>query len=185
MPLIVKSCPGFLVNRVLAPYLLGSIARMQEGTEKEKLDAAAEKFGMPMGPIELADVVGLDVCMNVNETLGSGTSNDNDLARLVSAGKLGKKTGQGFMPGRRARRRRPTRTYDEEELERLGEEMLKPLIDECERALDDGIVANADLVDAGVIFGTGFAPFRGGPLHYRRSKARLAKALRRPPEHQA
>ena len=176
MPLIVKSCPGFLVNRVLAPYLLGSIARMQEGTEKEKLDAAAEKFGMPMGPIELADVVGLDVCMNVNETLGSGTSNDNDLARLVSAGKLGKKTGQGFYAWEKGKAQKADTDFDEEELERLGEEMLKPLIDECERALDDGIVANADLVDAGVIFGTGFAPFRGGPLHYRRSKNKAGES---------
>lgn len=169
MPLIVKSCPGFLVNRVLAPYLLGSIGRYQEGTPKEKLDAAAEKFGMPMGPIELADVVGLDVCMNVNETLGSGASKDNDLARLVSAGKLGKKTGEGFYKWDKGKAQKAEASYDESELERLGEDMLKPLIDECERALEDGIVANADLVDAGVIFGTGFAPFRGGPLHYRRS----------------
>jgi len=113
--------------------------------------------------------VGLDVCMNVNETLGSGASNDNDLARLVSAGKLGKKTGQGFYTWDKGKPKKATAAYDEAELERLGEEMLKPLIDECERALHDGIVANHDLVDAGVIFGTGFAPFRGGPLHYRRS----------------
>jgi len=166
----VKSCPGFLVNRVLAPYLLGSIGRMQEGTPKEKLDAAAEKFGMPMGPIELADVVGLDVCMNVNETLGSGPAQDSDLGRLVAAGKLGKKTGQGFYTWDKGKAQKAGTDYDEAELERLGEEMLKPLIDECERVLEDGIVANADLVDAGVIFGTGFAPFRGGPLHYRRSR---------------
>jgi 3-hydroxyacyl-CoA dehydrogenase / enoyl-CoA hydratase / 3-hydroxybutyryl-CoA epimerase len=176
MPLIVKSCPGFLVNRVLAPYLLGSIGRYQEGTPKEKLDAAAEKFGMPMGPIELADVVGLDVCMNVNETLGSGASKDNDLARLVSAGKLGKKTGEGFYKWEKGKAQKAATTYDEDELERLGQDMLKPLIDECERALDDGIVANADLVDAGVIFGTGFAPFRGGPLHYRRAQARSGES---------
>jgi len=176
MPLIVKSCPGFLVNRVLAPYLLGSIGRYQEGTPKEKLDAAAEKFGMPMGPIELADVVGLDVCMNVNETLGSGASKDNDLARLVSAGKLGKKTGEGFYNWEKGKAQKAATTYDEDELERLGQDMLKPLIDECERALEDGIVANADLVDAGVIFGTGFAPFRGGPLHYRRSQSKAGES---------
>lgn len=176
MPLIVKSCPGFLVNRVLAPYLLGSIGRYQEGTPKEKLDAAAEKFGMPMGPIELADVVGLDVCMNVNETLGSGASKDNDLARLVSAGKLGKKTGEGFYTWEKGNAQKAATTYDDDELERLGQDMLKPLIDECERALEDGIVANADLVDAGVIFGTGFAPFRGGPLHYRRAQAKSGES---------
>ncbi len=170
LPLIVQSCPGFLVNRVLAPYLLGSITRLQEGTPKEKLDAAAEKFGMPMGPIELADVVGLDVCMNVNETLGSGPAQDSDLGRLVAAGKLGKKTGRGFYIWDKGKAQKAAADYDEAELEKLGEEMLKPLIDECERVLEDGIVANADLVDAGVIFGTGFAPFRGGPLHYRRSQ---------------
>ncbi|RIA47479.1 3-hydroxyacyl-CoA dehydrogenase NAD-binding domain-containing protein [Dichotomicrobium thermohalophilum] len=176
LPLIVKSCPGFLVNRVLAPYLLGSITRLQEGTPKEKLDAAAEKFGMPMGPIELADVVGLDVCMNVNETLGSSPAQDSDLGRLVAAGKLGKKTGQGFYTWEKGKPQKAGTDYDEAELERLGEEMLKPLIDECERVLDDGIVANADLVDAGVIFGTGFAPFRGGPLHYRRSKDKAGES---------
>ncbi len=170
LPLIVKSCPGFLVNRVLAPYLLGSITRLQEGAPKEKLDAAAEKFGMPMGPIELADVVGLDVCMSVNETLGSGPAQDSDLGRLVAAGKLGKKTGQGFYIWEKGKPKKAAAEYDEAELDQLGGEMLKPLIDECERALEDGIVASADLVDAGVIFGTGFAPFRGGPLHYRRSQ---------------
>jgi len=170
MPLIVKSCPGFLVNRVLAPYLLGAIGRYQEGTPKETLDAAAEKFGMPMGPIELADVVGLDVCMSVNETLGSGASKGSDLSRLVAAGKLGKKSGEGFYKWDNGKAQKAAAEHDESELERLGAEMLKPLIDECERVLEDGIVANADLVDAGVIFGTGFAPFRGGPLHYRRSQ---------------
>ncbi len=170
MPLIVKSCPGFLVNRVLAPYLLGAIGRYQEGTPKETLDAAAEKFGMPMGPIELADVVGLDVCMSVNETLGSGASKGSDLSRLVAAGKLGKKSGEGFYKWDSGKAQKAAAEHDESELERLGAEMLKPLIDECERVLEDGIVANTDLVDAGVIFGTGFAPFRGGPLHYRRSQ---------------
>ncbi len=170
MPLIVQSCPGFLVNRVLAPYLLGSIGRYQEGMPKEKLDAAAEKFGMPMGPIELADVVGLDVCMNVNETLGSGAAKDSDLARLVSAGKLGKKSGEGFYKWEKGKAQKADISYSQDELQRLGEELLKPMIDECERCLADQVVANADLVDAGVIFGTGFAPFRGGPLHYRQSQ---------------
>jgi 3-hydroxyacyl-CoA dehydrogenase/enoyl-CoA hydratase/3-hydroxybutyryl-CoA epimerase len=170
MPLIVQSCPGFLVNRVLAPYLLGSIGRYQEGMPKEKLDAAAEAFGMPMGPVELADVVGLDVCLNVSETLGSGASKDSDLARLVSAGKLGKKAGEGFYKWEKGKAQKADIAYSADELQRLGEELLKPMIDECERCLEDQVVANADLVDAGVIFGTGFAPFRGGPLHYRQSQ---------------
>lgn len=169
MPLVVKSCPGFLVNRVLAPYLMASIGRYQEGTPKEKIDAAAEKFGMPMGPISLADVVGLDVCLNVSKTLGPGAAENSDLARLVKAGKLGKKTGEGFYKWEKGKPVKAESSFDQVELEALGEELLKPLIDECERCVEEGIVANADLVDAGVIFGTGFAPFRGGPLHYRQN----------------
>lgn len=176
MPLTVKSSPGFLVNRVLAPYLMAAIGRYQEGTPKEKIDAAAEKFGMPMGPIELADVVGLDICLDVSKTLASGATKDSDLARLVSAGKLGKKSGEGFYKWAKGKPVKPKTEFDTAELEALGEELLKPLIDECERALEDGVVANADLVDAGVIFGTGFAPFRGGPLHYRRTRQKQGEA---------
>ena len=166
LPLIVKSCPGFLVNRVLSPYMMEAVRRYAEGTPRDKIDQAALKFGMPMGPLELMDMVGLDIANKVGAELGSGAPQDNPLSRLVSAGKLGKKTGEGFYVWEEGKPKREETVYDEAELDRLGRELIKPMLDECERALADGIVANADHVDAGVIFGTGFAPFRGGPLHF-------------------
>ena len=170
LPLIVKSCPGFLVNRVLTPYMMGAVRRYAEGTPRDKIDQAALKFGMPMGPLELMDLVGLDIANKVGEQLGSGSPEDNPLSRLVRAGKLGKKSGEGFYVWENGKPKRGETIYDADELDRLGRELIKPMLDECERALADGIVLNADHVDAGVIFGTGFAPFRGGPLHYRRAQ---------------
>jgi len=170
LPLVVKSCPGFLVNRVLAPYMFDAMRRYQDGTPKEKIDEAALKFGMPIGPIELADVVGLDVAKNVAEVLGGGVPKDSELARLVAAGKLGKKSGEGFYTWVEGKAQKGEAKFDDAELEALGRDLVKPLIDECEKCLAEGIVESADHVDAGVIFGTGFAPFRGGPLHYRKSQ---------------
>ena len=167
-PLIVKSCPGFLVNRVLAPYMMGAMARLEKGEPSEKLDDAAKAFGMPMGPIELADTVGLDVCAHVGRILKlGGEEQGSRLDTLVKAGKLGKKSGEGFYQWRDGKPVRAERKWDAGELERLGRLLVEPLIAECERARDERIVESADMVDAGVIFGTGFAPFRGGPLHYR------------------
>ena len=169
-PLIVKSCPGFLVNRVLAPYMLDGARRYQEGEPREKIDQAALKFGMPMGPLELSDIVGLDICKHVAETLNLGPVEDSELDRLVKNGKLGKKTGEGFYVWEKGKPKRQQASFDEEDLELLGRELIRPMLDECERALAERIVESADHVDAGVIFGTGFAPFRGGPLHYRKQE---------------
>ncbi|MGO9983307.1 MAG: 3-hydroxyacyl-CoA dehydrogenase NAD-binding domain-containing protein [Rhodomicrobium sp.] len=168
-PLIVKSVPGFLVNRVLAPYMFDALKRMAEGTPKEQIDAAAEKFGMPMGPIELVDVVGLDVALSVAKVLGMPTPEDNPLMRLVGQKKLGKKSGEGFYKWVGGKAQKMAVNADSAGLEALGSDLVKPLIDECEKSLAEGVVPDADHVDAGVIFGTGFAPFRGGPLHYRAS----------------
>lgn len=177
-PLITKSTPGFLVNRVLGPYMFDAMRRLDNGELKEKIDAAAEKFGMPMGPIELADTVGLDICAHVAEVLGSPAPTDSALARLVASKKLGKKSGEGFYVWKdgKPEKAKPVgnssdgkdgeKRYSEADLERLGKELVAPLIAECEKCLAEGVVADADHVDAGVIFGTGFAPFRGGPLHY-------------------
>ncbi len=166
-PLIVKSCPGFLVNRVLAPYMLDGVRRYQEGEPREKIDQAALKFGMPMGPLELSDVVGLDICKHVAETLNLGPVEDSELDRLVKNGKLGKKSGEGFYVWDKGKPKRQKVSFDAEDLETLGSDLVKSMLDECERALAERVVESADHVDAGVIFGTGFAPFRGGPLHYR------------------
>jgi len=176
LPLVVKSCPGFLVNRVLAPYLMETVRRYQLGEPREKIDQAALKFGMPMGPLELMDLVGLDIANHVGEELRLAPDTDNVLSSLVRQGKLGKKTGKGFYMWDKGKPKREEVSYDPAELERLGRELMKPMLDEAERALEDNIVANADHVDAGVIFGTGFAPFRGGPLHYRRTHGQAAEA---------
>jgi 3-hydroxyacyl-CoA dehydrogenase/enoyl-CoA hydratase/3-hydroxybutyryl-CoA epimerase len=168
-PLIAKSSPGFVVNRVLAPYMMGAMQRLERGEIREKIDEAARTFGMPMGPIELADTVGLDVCAHVGRILklapGGG---QNKLDEMVAAGKLGKKSGEGFYAWKDGKpvKAEPEKPWEKFELERLGRELVDPLIREAARVREERIVESADLVDAGVIFGTGFAPFRGGPLHF-------------------
>ncbi len=169
-PLIVKSCPGFLVNRVLAPYMMEAVRRFQEGTPRDKIDQAALKFGMPMGPLELHDLVGLDIAAEVAKKLDLGPVDESEVGRLVRAAKLGKKTGEGFYVWEKGKPKRDETQYDPQELARLGRELIQPMLMESEKALQEGVVESADHVDAGVIFGTGFAPFRGGPLHYLQSE---------------
>ncbi len=163
LPLPVKSAPGFLVNRVLAPYLMAAMRAVDEGIAPETVDEAALAFGMPMGPIELADTVGLDICVAVGKLLGDAGAPPAKLMELVGAGKLGKKSGQGFYNWRdgKAAKQAPGNVPDG-----LAQRLVEPYVNEAKAALRDGVVADADLVDAGAIFGTGFAPFRGGPLHY-------------------
>lgn len=168
-PLITKDVPGFLVNKVLTPYMFKAFERLEKGEDKEKIDEAVRTFGMPMGPIELADSVGLDICLHVAKILGGGGTEGSKLERLVSSGRLGKKTGEGFYLWKDGKPVRGKSEFSKAELERLGKEIVQPIIDESQKALDEGVVASADLVDAGMIFGTGFAPFRGGPLHYKAS----------------
>jgi 3-hydroxyacyl-CoA dehydrogenase/enoyl-CoA hydratase/3-hydroxybutyryl-CoA epimerase len=175
-PLIVKSVPGFLVNRVLAPYMLAAMSRLEKGEAKERIDEAARTFGMPMGPIELVDTVGLDVGAHVAKVLGFKTDG-SQLERLVAAGKLGKKSGSGFYEWKEGRAVKPDTQLDKRDLERLGRELVEPLIAECERCRDEKLVESGDLVDAGVIFGTGFAPFRGGPLHFRKNEGGAVAAV--------
>ena len=163
LPLPVKSAPGFLVNRVLAPYLMTAMRAVDEGIAPEAIDEAAVAFGMPVGPIELADSVGLDICLAVGRMLGKEGEPPRRLDEHVAAGRLGKKTGTGFYTWRNGRpQKQPTAAVPAG----LDRRLIDPLIAEARAALDEGIVADADLVDAGAIFGTGFAPFRGGPLHY-------------------
>ncbi len=167
-PLPTKSSPGFLVNRVLAPYLMEAITMLLEGYEKEAIDASAIRFGMPMGPIELADVVGLDVCMKVAETLAEGdVSAQRDLLQgMIDDNRLGKKTGEGFYRWEKGRADREKRNLDSPYGDEIAERLMKPFLAECKAASRDGIVADDDLLDAGIIFGTGFAPFTGGPMNY-------------------
>ncbi|HMA30524.1 MAG TPA: 3-hydroxyacyl-CoA dehydrogenase family protein, partial [Casimicrobiaceae bacterium] len=179
LPLPVKSAPGFLVNRVLAPYLMSAMRCVDEGIAPETVDAAAVAFGMPMGPIELADTVGLDICVAVGRMLDRGGEIPKRLAERVAAGQLGRKTGQGFYAWAGGK---PKKNAAGAVPAGLAQRLVDPLVAEAQAALAEGVVADADLVDAGAIFGTGFAPFRGGPLHYARSGAtggRPAGALER------
>lgn len=165
-PLIVKSCKGFLVNRVLAPYMMESVRQLDEGVPPEKIDQAALDFGMPMGPIELIDVVGLDIAKHVSHSLELGDADNSELGRLVAKGKLGKKTGEGFYVWNEGKPEKNKEDYEEAELIALADELISPLLTECEKCDEENIAPNRGLIDAGIIFGTGFAPFRGGPLHY-------------------
>jgi 3-hydroxyacyl-CoA dehydrogenase/enoyl-CoA hydratase/3-hydroxybutyryl-CoA epimerase len=168
LPLPVRSAPGFLVNRVLAPYLMAAMRCVDEGVAPEAVDEAAVAFGMPMGPIELADTVGLDICLAVGRMLGRDGDAPRALAAHVAAGELGRKTGKGFYAWVDGRAQKSAPGAIPAGLDRR---LVDPLVAEAQAALADGIVADADLVDAGAIFGAGFAPFRGGPLQYARSIA--------------
>jgi 3-hydroxyacyl-CoA dehydrogenase len=166
-PVVVKSAPGFLVNRVLMPYMLGAVERVERGESKELLDAAAVAFGMPMGPIELMDTVGLDVGKSVASELGHAVPEDSQFARLIAAGKLGRKTGEGFYKWEKGKAvKGPAPAHAD--LAGLGRELVKPLVDTTEVVVGDGVVASPELADIGVILGTGFAPFLGGPLKARK-----------------
>jgi 3-hydroxyacyl-CoA dehydrogenase/enoyl-CoA hydratase/3-hydroxybutyryl-CoA epimerase len=183
LPLVAKSSPGFVVNRVLGPYMMAALMRVEQGEPLEKIDEAARVFGMPMGPVELADTVGLDVCASVGNILKLAPPGGTRLDQMVAAGKLGKKTGEGFYVWKNGRpqKRKPEKPWDKGELERLGRELVEPLIREAERVRDERLVESADLIDAGLVFGTGFAPFRGGPLHFAASEQKSnVEVLRRP-----
>jgi len=163
LPLHVKDSPGFLVNRVLGPYMQQAFRMVDEGVAPETLDAAMTAFGMPMGPIELADVVGLDICMAVGHELAPGAEPPKRLKALFDAKQLGKKSGQGFyrwVDGRAQKGAAASVTPE------ITERLVAPYLKEARAVVAEGIVADADLADAGLIFGTGFAPFRGGPMHY-------------------
>jgi len=168
-PLPVKSSPGFLVNRVLSGYMAKAMSmHLERDIPIEVLDKAATSFGMPMGPVELADTVGLDVCMKVVTLLG-GESSKKEAALLqekVHAGDLGKKSGKGFYVWEKGKPKRADSDNGQYALEEITESLMQPYFEACEAALADGIVEDADVLDAGMIFGTGFAPFRGGPLYY-------------------
>jgi 3-hydroxyacyl-CoA dehydrogenase/enoyl-CoA hydratase/3-hydroxybutyryl-CoA epimerase len=163
LPLPVKDAPGFLVNAVLAPYLNEAMRCVDEGIAPEVIDAAMLAFGMPMGPIELADTVGLDIALAVGRQLISADQQPEKVAELVTAKRLGKKSGQGFYlwVAGRAKKSRVGAVPDG-----LSQRLLKPLLAATVARVAAGVVEDADLADAGIIFGTGFAPYTGGPINY-------------------
>ena len=164
LPLPCKSAPGFLVNRVLSPYLMEAMLMLDEGVPGETIDAAARDFGMPMGPIELADMVGLDICWAVGQELAKpGMPIPKRLQANIEAKRLGKKSGQGFYTWVKGKPRKSSGSGSVD-LKPLADRLVIPALNEAVACLREKIVTDADLCDAGVIFGTGFAPHRGGPI---------------------
>jgi 3-hydroxyacyl-CoA dehydrogenase/enoyl-CoA hydratase/3-hydroxybutyryl-CoA epimerase len=176
LPLPVKSSPGFLVNRALTPYMLEAMVMLDERIDKRTIDTAAVNFGMPMGPIELADQVGLDICLAVGDMLRSkfGDSLPPTPAWLrdkVAKGELGRKTGKGFYIWKDGKADKASGSPDvAEPTAEMIDRLVLPMSNVCVACLREGIVDNADVVDGAMIFGTGYAPFRGGPLNYARSR---------------
>lgn len=169
LPLPVKSAPGFLVNAVLAPYMLTAMRAVDAGHSPATVDAAMRDFGMPMGPIELADTVGLDITVAAGQSLSYGGTPPQCLMRAVEQGHLGKKTGRGFYEWRDGKIANPPNASAVPA--DFAQTLVAPLIERAEALVRDGVIADADLADAGIIFGTGFAPFLGGPLNWKADRS--------------
>ena len=176
LPLPVKSSPGFLVNRALTPYMLEAMVMLDEKIDQRLIDAAAEQFGMPMGPIELADQVGLDICLDVGDMLRSKFGDHLPptpawLRDKVAKGELGRKSGKGFYTWKDGKAEKaPLPETGPRVTDEMIDRLVLPMSNVCVAALREGIVDNADVVDGAMIFGTGYAPFRGGPLNYARAR---------------
>lgn len=170
-PLGCMSSPGFVVNRVLMPYMSEAMRIANEGIAITTIDKAATAFGMPMGPVELADTVGIDVALNVSRVLGEAFNQQvpEGLDEMIEKKHLGKKTGQGFYTWTDGKPEKPA-ANDQTVASDMTDRLILPMVNESVACLDEGVVSDADLLDAGVIFGTGFAPFRGGPLKYARDR---------------
>ncbi|MCZ6561116.1 MAG: 3-hydroxyacyl-CoA dehydrogenase NAD-binding domain-containing protein [Gammaproteobacteria bacterium] len=174
LPLECSSSPGFVVNRVLAPYMAEAMHLVEDGVALADIDAAAESFGMPMGPVELIDSVGIDVAMQVSNVLGSAFDRPvpSRLADMVEQKHLGRKSGQGFYRWENGKSVKPEATAEQRSKvsDDMVDRLMLPMVNEAVACLHEKIVSDGDLLDAGVIFGTGFAPFRGGPLQYARER---------------
>lgn len=166
MPIRCQSAPGFLVNRALLPYMFKAVEAVAAGEDADQIDESLVDFGMPMGPIELCDQVGLDVCLDVGMVLGIAPAAEAVLREKCEAQNLGRKTGTGFYQWDGNRPIRPRAAVDAARMSDIAAAMLAPMIEQCQQAVDEGVVDSADSADAGMIFGTGFPGFRGGPLHW-------------------
>ena len=168
LPLPVTSTPGFLVNRILMPYLMEAVTLEAEGVPPVLIDKAATSFGMPMGPVQLADTVGLDICLHVAEILADHFNAEipERLKKLVKDGNLGRKSGRGFYEYKKGKPVKPKAGSGNWNMEEISNRLVLRLLNESVSCVREQVVADRDLLDAGMIFGTGFAPFRGGPMHY-------------------
>jgi 3-hydroxyacyl-CoA dehydrogenase / enoyl-CoA hydratase / 3-hydroxybutyryl-CoA epimerase len=171
LPLPCKSAPGFVVNRILMPYINEALFALAEGVPAAVIDRAGTRFGMPMGPIELADVVGLDVALHVGGVLAQAFHRQvpEILVERVGQKKLGRKSGEGFYAWRDGKAVRAPGESAEIPPD-LEDRLILPMLNEAVATLREGVIEDADLLDAGAIFATGFAPFRGGPLQYAKSR---------------
>ena len=166
MPVRCKSAPGFLVNRALLPYIFKAIEAVAGGENADHIDEALVDFGMPMGPIELADQIGLDVCLDVGIVLGMPPATKALLDEKCRTGTIGRKSGSGFYEWDGNRAIRAHQSKDPRVMAAIAKNMLAPMIEECRKAVDENVVDTADSADAGMIFGIGFPGFRGGPLNW-------------------
>ncbi len=175
-PIIVKDSPGFLVNRVLVPYLIEAAKLFLSGEDPQQIDQAMLEFGMPMGPIRLLDEVGLDVGMHVANTLASAfpdrMSVPDLLPEMIERGWLGKKSGKGFYlyeNGKQKTVNPEVLTYQASSSQKtdratIGQKLSHMMTAETQLCVDEGVVASPEEANLAMILGTGFAPFRGGPL---------------------
>jgi 3-hydroxyacyl-CoA dehydrogenase/enoyl-CoA hydratase/3-hydroxybutyryl-CoA epimerase len=170
LPLQVKSSPGFLINRVLMPYLMEAMCLLDEGVAPENIDKIAVDVGMPMGPVTLADTVGLEVCLAVADILSGhyGGKVSEKLRALVAKGHKGMKSGEGFYTWKKGKKvvRPFAELSDPAQVKEIKDRLMLRMLNESAACLREGVINDADLLDAGMVFGTGFAPFRGGPIHY-------------------
>ena len=171
-PLECTSSPGFVVNRILAPYMAEAMHLAESGVPVAEIDKAAEEFGMPMGPVELVDSIGIDVALHVSKVLGAAFNRPVParLAEMVENNQLGRKSGQGFYRWEDGKAVKTGGSETTDLPTDLQDRLMLPMVNEAVACLREGVVVDADLLDAGVIFGTGFAPFRGGPLKYARDR---------------
>ena len=179
LPLPCKSAPGFVVNRILMPYVNEALFALEGGIPAAVIDRVGKNFGMPMGPIELTDVVGLDVSLHVGRVLAEAFQRrvPGILTKLVEQKKLGRKNGEGFYVWRNGKPER-SETPQFAIPADLEDRLILPMLNEAVACLREGVIDDADLLDAGVIFATGFAPFRGGPLQYARARGVAGIAAR-------
>jgi 3-hydroxyacyl-CoA dehydrogenase/enoyl-CoA hydratase/3-hydroxybutyryl-CoA epimerase len=171
LPLPCRSAPGFVVNRILTPYVNEALFALEAGIPAEVIDRAAVLFGMPMGPIELTDVVGLDVSLHVGRVLSAAFHREipQILIKLVEQKKLGRKSGEGFYRWQDGKAQK-NEAADLAIPADMEDRLILPMLNEAVACLREGTVQDADLLDAGAVFATGFAPFRGGPLQYAKDR---------------